>query len=244
MSASEEFSATPNEEISISRIDFGLDHPLDEKRKHKIPKPLPNQAFVMCICGQPRSGKTTLMFNMISKRGKMYNKIFDWVFMVSTTFDSIPADHPVSSLPDTHVWEELDASTVDQIQCVLDLLPKHDSKLLILDDCMAEFKDRNVVKAFKRWVANRRHFNLSIMAITQVYNEIDLKVRKMFSHLMIFPITNPKELNSIAEEMAMIDEKVFRRLANWVFGQGKHSFMFIDKDGRRIYRQFDEITGI
>ena len=48
----------------------------------------------------------TLLLNMICKRGKMYNKKFDRVYLFSPSLGSID-DCPFEDLPDDQKYEEL-----------------------------------------------------------------------------------------------------------------------------------------
>ena len=68
-----------DDKIKISKFNFSCDD-IDDS----IPKPLPQILnFFMLVCGRPGSGKTSLILNLICKRGKMFNKKFDKVFVFS-----------------------------------------------------------------------------------------------------------------------------------------------------------------
>ena len=59
--------------IVLSKFKFNCDE-VDKT----IPDPLPkNLNHFMLIVGKPGSSKTTLLMNLIAKRGKMYNKKYD-----------------------------------------------------------------------------------------------------------------------------------------------------------------------
>eukprot|EP01046_Picozoa_sp_COSAG06_P048035 COSAG06_NODE_7100_length_2634_cov_107.897830_3_plen_113_part_00 len=72
-----------DEKIVLSKFKFNCDE-VDKS----IPDPLPqNLNHFLLIVGKPGSSKTTLLLNMICKRGKMYNNVkvmsFDTVGEVS-----------------------------------------------------------------------------------------------------------------------------------------------------------------
>ena len=57
--------------IKLAKFKFNCD-----ECDKSIPNPLPqNLNHFMMIVGKPGSSKTTLIMNMICKRGKMYNKM-------------------------------------------------------------------------------------------------------------------------------------------------------------------------
>ena len=59
--------------ICLSKFKFNCDE-IDPS----VPQPLPqNLNHFMLIVGKPGSSKTTLLLNLICKRGKMYNEKFD-----------------------------------------------------------------------------------------------------------------------------------------------------------------------
>jgi hypothetical protein len=77
--------------ICLSKFNFNCDG-VDKK----IPKPLPqNLNHFLLIVGKPGSSKTTLILNLIAKRGKNFNKRFDRVYLWSPslgTIDDCPFD--------------------------------------------------------------------------------------------------------------------------------------------------------
>ena len=71
--------------IKLAKFKFNCD-----ECDKSIPNPLPqNLNHFMMIVGKPGSSKTTLMMNMICKRGKMYNKKFDRIYLFSPSLGTI-----------------------------------------------------------------------------------------------------------------------------------------------------------
>ena len=75
-----------NNTINISKYNFSCD---DEDPT--IPEPLPRKSFSMLITGRPGSGKTNLLLNLITKRGKCLNRKFDKVYIWSPSWTCTPA---------------------------------------------------------------------------------------------------------------------------------------------------------
>ena len=71
----------------LSKFKFNCDE-VDKS----IPDPLPqNLNHFMLIVGKPGSSKTTLLLNLICKRGKMYNKKFDRIYLFSPSLGTLLA---------------------------------------------------------------------------------------------------------------------------------------------------------
>ena len=88
--------------ICLSKFKFNCDE-VDSS----VPKPLPqNLNHFMLIVGKPGSSKTTLLLNLMCKRGKMYNKKFDKVYLFSPSLGTID-DCPFEELPEDQKYEEL-----------------------------------------------------------------------------------------------------------------------------------------
>ena len=119
---------TPSDEkIVLSKFNFTCDE-IDES----IPKPLPQMLnFFMLICGRPGSGKTTLLLNLVCKRGKMYNKKFDKIFVFSPSLLTMK-DDPFGELPEDQIHTEL---TEENLQGSLEQIKESGEKVLyILDE--------------------------------------------------------------------------------------------------------------
>ena len=96
--------------IKISKFKFNCDE-IDKS----IPNPLPqNLNHFLMIVGKPGSSKTTLLLNMICKRGKMYNKKFDKVYLFSPSLGTID-DCPFNDLPEDQIYEGLSEDILEHV---------------------------------------------------------------------------------------------------------------------------------
>jgi len=85
----------PDKKIVLSKFKFSCDE-IDDT----IPLPLPQMLnFFMLVCGRPGSGKTTLILNLVAKKGKMYNRKFDKIFVFSPSLMTLK-DNPFEDLPE------------------------------------------------------------------------------------------------------------------------------------------------
>ena len=84
----------PEKKITISKIEYSCDI-LDAT----IPKPLfQNYSSFIILTAPPRSGKSTWITNCLCKSGKVYNKKFDKVYIVSPSLKTAKVD-PYECLP-------------------------------------------------------------------------------------------------------------------------------------------------
>tara|TARA_R100001086_G_scaffold243116_1_gene171611 strand:+ start:10618 stop:11388 length:771 start_codon:yes stop_codon:yes gene_type:complete len=216
----------PEKKIRLSKFEFSCDE-LDES----IPLPLPQMLnFFMLICGRPGSGKTTLILNLIAKRGKMYNKKFDKVFVFSPSLMTLK-NNPFEDLPEEQTATEL---TEELLESSLELIRDTGEKcLFILDDVVNDIKRTSSIQnTLSRMLMNRRHLagaggSCSFIITTQVYNKIPAPIRKTASHIIIFHTKNKTELNTIFDELIIIPQKDFYEILKYCFDK-KNNFLFID----------------
>ena len=68
----------PNSLLKIDKITF----PVDDILGGSIAKPLPDQSFFLGIIGKPRSGKTTLLMSLLTKK-TCYKKCFKTIIYIA-----------------------------------------------------------------------------------------------------------------------------------------------------------------
>ena len=213
-----------------------------------IPKPLPQTLnFFMLLCGRPGSGKTTLVLNLVAKRGKMFNQKFDRVYIFSPSLGTLN-DNPFESIPDDQFFTELD---VDILETVLeDIKDSGDKVLFIMDDVVNDIKKSGALqRLIAKILMNRRHLagkggSVAVMMTTQVYNKIPAPIRKTASHIFIYHTRNKKELDTIFDELILIPKKEFYKILNYTFDK-KNNFLYINinKDFNRMFhKNFNELS--
>ena len=221
-------SETPcDANIHLSKFQFNCDE-IDTS----VPKPLPqNLNHFILIVGKPGSSKTTLVLNMITKRGKMYNKKYDKVFLFSPSMGSID-ESPLEDLPDEQKFDEL---TEPILAAVLDDIKGSGEKVLfIMDDVVNDMKkDAQLERLLCKTLMNRRHVcgsggSLSVWITTQVYNKVPAPVRKCASQLILYETKNRMELDSLFNEVIVGMTKMeWYQLCKYVWDK-RFNFLYID----------------
>lgn len=230
-------------EIKISKFQFTCDD-VDKT----IPKPLPQTLnFFLGLCGKPGSGKSSLILNMLCKRGKMYNRKFDKVYIFSPSLTTMKTN-PFESIPEDQVFTELNE---DELQGVLDDIEGSGEKvLMVIDDCVNDLqKSASLQRMMCKVIMNRRHLcgeggSLSIMLTSQVYNKIPCAIRKCFSHLIMLNNKQRREVDSLFEEHILIPKDAFYKVLRHCFKK-KFDFMYLDlsKDSDLMFHHnFNQLT--
>ena len=213
--------------ICLSKFKFNCDE-VDSS----VPKPLPqNLNHFMLIVGKPGSSKTTLLLNLMCKRGKMYNKKFDQVYLFSPSLGSID-DCPFEELPEDQRLEEL---SYEILSGVLEEIKDSGEKVLfIMDDVVNDMKkEHHLEKLLCKVLMNRRHQcgsngSLSVWITTQVYNKVPAPVRKCVSQLVMYETKNRMELDSLYNEVIVgLKKDEWYQLLNYVWDK-KFNFLFLD----------------
>ena len=212
--------------IVLSKFNFSCDS-IDDT----IPLPLPQMLnFFMLVCGRPGSGKTSLILNLVCKRGKMYNKKFDKIFVYSPSLLTMK-ENPFEELSEEQVYTEL---TEENLNFALDDIKESGEKVLfIMDDVVNDMKrSAGIQTTLSKMLMNRRHLagsggSCSFIITTQVYNKIPAPIRKTASHIIIYHTRNKKELDTIFDELIVIPYKDFYEVLKYCFDK-RHNFLYID----------------
>jgi hypothetical protein len=157
---------------------------------------LPQPPFRLGLIAPTGGGKTVLAVNLLL-RPHFYKDYFERVYVWSPTFEENPEweaieDQITSSSSD---FDNLG----DQINDIMEEQRGQDPMppiLMIFDDADETIcKDKNVVFLLKRG----RHFNISVILISQQYNTLCPKIRTQFSNIIIFRIPGGLEMSTIAD---------------------------------------------
>ena len=218
----------PDNKIVLSKFKFSCDD-----KDESIPLPLPQMLnFFLLVNGRPGSGKTSLILNLVAKRGKLYNKKFDKVYVFSPSLITM-AKNPFEDLPDNQLHTEL---TEENLTTALEEISNSGEKILfIIDDCVNDMKKSAALQTLlSKMLMNRRHLagsggSTSFIITTQVYNKVPAPIRKTASHIIIYHTKNKKELETIYDELIIIPLKDFYQILKYCFDK-KHNFVYIDVD--------------
>jgi len=223
----------PEKKIVISKVDFVCDM-IDDS----IPKPLfQNYNHFFILSAPPKAGKSTWIMNCLCKHGKVYNRKFDKVYVVSPSLKT-SKDNPFETLPPEQIENELTVDFLDRF--VNEVSESGDKVLLLLDDVVNDIrKNKGVDKALAKILYNRRHITadggddangVSVWLTTQAFNRIPLMIRKVANGIVAFKLKNVKEIISIYDEFVVgLTKEQFLDILKYVF-KNPFDFLFINMD--------------
>ena len=229
----------PEKKIVISKVEFSCDI-LDPS----IPKPLfQNYNHFLILTAPPRAGKSTRIQNCLCKKGKVYNRKFDKIYIVSPSMKTAK-NNPFECIPEDQIENEL---TVDFLNRFYDEVEGSGERvLLLLDDVVNDIrKNKGVDKSLAKILYNRRHITadggdeangISVWLTSQVYNRIPLMIRKAANGIIAFKLKNVKEIMSIYDEFVVgMTKEQFMQVLKYVY-KNPYDFLFMNMD-----EPFDEM---
>ena len=213
----------------------------DTKLGENVVDPFPNLHSFIVLVGAARSGKSSLLINMMTNKN-IYYKVFDHV-IVCMPIHSINSmkENIFDDLPPEQVYHELDEETLESIiNQISGWSNDDDNTVIIIDDCTSSLKKKVVQVLLGKIISVRRHYKTSIILSVQWLNSISLNMRKQINYIIAFKFKNNKELRCVAEEFTKYDYNEFQEIAEYVFDK-PYEFMVIDRDNNRIFKKFNEI---
>lgn len=201
----------------------------------KVPPPLQSGCFFYVVVGMPGSGKSNLVYSLITKGGPYYKK-FEFVCIFSASLKTLDKK---LGLPKDQLIPELNEGVLAQ---VLDRIEREDLRaLLIFDDVVSSI--RRGMQGFRRLIWNRRHVGqgISIMLVSQRLNAIPLELRATATGLFFFYSSNQIELEILRKEFFGLKEEEFRKVLQAVFRKD-YDFLHVNLLGgpdSMLYRNFN-----
>jgi hypothetical protein len=215
-----------------------------KKQFPQIPDPLLQPPFTVAMIAPTKSGKSTTIVNMLKNVCMGYcDDVFETIYYISPTvgFDktlsSIASDEEIIKISDEDDLNHLD----DILGELIKSQKQKDSDdrghiLIILDDCLDYLKKSKKLNSLPSY---SRHYNISLIITTQVYNALPVKLRKNVSGLTIARIYNKKDYENIEDEIGanFHDFKKNYEIAT----EEPYSFLFVDNREMKLYHNFGKL---
>lgn len=213
-----------------------------KKQFPQIQEPLLQPPFTLAMVAPTKSGKSTIIANMLKNCLMGYNdNVFSEVYYISPTiaFDktlkSVFDDEEIIKITDEEDLIHLDSILGELIKSQKEKdEDERENILIILDDCLDYLKKSKKLDSLPSY---SRHFKISIILTCQVYNLIGVKFRKNVSGLIIGRIFNQKDIINIEEEIGcnFLDFKAnYEKATDEPF-----SFLFVDNREMKLYKNFE-----
>jgi hypothetical protein len=158
-------------------------------------------------------------------------------------------------ITDDEVFEEYNPDDLDEIlkeqRRMIEFLEKHNKPiglanrvLFIFDDLVGSNLFGNQRQnLFKLFNVRHRHFGASMIMVTQAYKEIPPTIRTQYSTILLFQISNQRELRKVYEEFPdNKNEKEWMAAYNYATAE-PFGFLFVNTQkpvGHRMFKNFQQ----
>lgn len=213
--------------------------------KEGLPIPynhLVNGFKFICLSARPGGGKTSMLISWFRDR-KLLKKCFNNVILVipKQSLKSLKEkDNPFKDIPEEKLFHNLDEISVIKEMCKY-YANEGETSCLIIDDMTSYLKDSFIQRELTDIIMNRRHYRVSVILLSQVFNKIPLPVRKLINVCIILYKPSKKELQTIFDEMLEQKEEIADEISKIAFKK-RFDFLMIEPETQRIYANSDEIV--
>lgn len=221
--------------------------PLD-KQKDDDEEVFPKKPFNFGLIASKGQGKTTLLLNLLMKKGSPLYKRYDLIFLISpTAMNDDKMKDLVEDIEDQYYTElspEVLENILERIESYKEEHPKKKNKcefLIIYDDCIHMLKQKNNNKTISRIFTQNRHLKLSNFILVQKWTGyLPTVVRCNLDCLAIWKTQNRKEEQSLLDEVGGHPEEL--KVLYDIATDEPYSFLYINQyvpSRTRYYKRFD-----
>ncbi|CAB3977551.1 Hypothetical predicted protein [Paramuricea clavata] len=152
----------------------------------------------MLIVGMTGSGKTKFLLDMLETG---YNRVFDYIIIVCPTIEwnttyinwSHLSDHGVIEIPCSQ-------EMIDHVLKAVSTIFRETNNLIIVDDCAASQAVKKRFSKLVRLAFSARHYNLSVIVLTQKLSSVAKPFRENISRLVTFYNPSRKDMKVITDD--------------------------------------------
>ena len=200
-----------------------------------------NQHSTNLLIGKPRSGKSSLMWAMLADK-KLLNRVYHNIFLFQPSHSRASIKNDIFKKHDADkMFDELTYDNLEEVINRIKATPPEENNVIIFDDMASYLKNKETLKLFKELIFNRRHLHTSIYFLNQTFYSVPKELRRLFSNMFIFKVSKDEMKNIFDENVE--DEYVknlMPEISKVVYAK-PFSYLFINTDNQKFYKQFDRI---
>lgn len=216
----------------------------DNVLKGDVPSPyhlLVNSFKFMLWVGRPASGKTSHMISLFRDK-RCLKKVWNHIYLVA------PAESMASLKSSHNIFKDVDPSkrfydlsSIGEIrEAIKANSANNETSCIILDDVMSQLKSPYIEKVLTDIIANRRHYKTSIVLLSQIYERVPLRLRKMVNNVIMMFRPSKKEMSMMMEELLEEKEEVAQHISKFAFNE-PFDWLMIDVPSQRLFSKYDEV---
>ena len=228
-------------------IDPGLKRPVflcDNRLKDDVPSPynllVDSYKFILWV-GRPGSGKTSHLFSLFKDKRclkKTWNNII-LVMPIQSLKSMKGSSNIFKDISEEKLYDDL--ADIDIIrEQVKQYADEGENSVIIIDDQMTKLKDPIIEKVLADIVANRRHYRTSIILLTQIYERVPLKLRKLANTVIMMYRPSKRELEMMFDELLEQDRETALEVNKIAF-VSPYSWLMVDVPSQKLFAKYDEI---
>ena len=200
-----------------------------------------NRHSTNLLIGSPGSGKSSLMWAML-KNKKLLNRVYHNIFLFQPSHSRASIKNDIFKKHDADkMFDELTYDNLEEVINRIKATPPEENNVIIFDDMASYLKNKETLKLFKELIFNRRHLHTSIYFLNQTFYSVPKELRRLFSNMFIFKVSKDEMKNIFDENVE--DEYVknlMPEISKVVYAK-PFSYLFINTDNQKFYKQFDRI---
>ncbi len=188
-------------------------------------------SFCTLIVGKPGSGKSHLLYELITNPSMYFKKFNKVLFCTPTKMPLEFGDDnwkPYLDLP----W----------LYGILTKLPPGSNAMVVLDDVIGEIKKEQTNPMLMKLFFNRRHIipgegTVNIILTTQKYIVCPTRIRSCLTGLILFKL-NPTDWRKVKEECLFVDKAEAGVVIKEAYKKS-YDFCYIRLDNGDVYNKFE-----
>ena len=220
-------------ELDILRVKSGAEYdPIFKNIKAPLLKP----PFLLVINGSVKTGKSTILMNLIYNKN-FYKDMFDTVIFISPTVENdvtlkhLNEDEDILKLNPNDNLDESVKTIVDEKMDDED--EKLKNYLIVLDDCLGYIKPNSY---FVYLCTRYRQRKISLIITSQSFRNIPNVIRVNATGYLLFKTLNNKELYKYIEEFSGLF-KDFKKIYEEATKE-PYNFLYLNLRNIEAYKNF------
>ena len=208
--------------MEIPNYDRNVDKTNSYKQLYQY---MPHDTFRMLICGGSGSGKTNLLYHMLTK--PLVH--FDQIYLYAKNLEQEKYQNMMK------IFNEISKSVgYDVLVCSNnEIIPVEDmedeaQKIVIFDDYVCDKNQKPLIDYFIRG----RHKDCSVIYLSQSFYGTPKDIRLNCSHFSVYEFPSVRERNMISSELGVDKEQYIKATKK------PYSFLYVDKPKKLIKRNF------
>ena len=186
---------------------------------------MPDNTFRMLICGDSGSGKTNLLYHMLTEPLVFY----DQIHLYAENLEQVKYQKMIKKFDEISQSVGYDVLICNNNEIVpVENMENEAQKVVIFDDFVCEKNQKPLIDYFIRG----RHKNCSVIYLSQSFYGTQKDIRLNCSHFCIYEFPSCNKRNLISRELGVNEEDYIKATKK------PYSFLYVDKPKKQIKRNF------